>query len=138
MSVIETISDVSNTFLARRELTCNFTGLGGKLKKSDAASMVSKEFKLGSKMVIPMRLYTHVGRSLVTGTFYVYDDETLAKKHINPTIFARLEKTAAKEAETAEQPVEANKEAKVEDAKQAEQDAAAEQPVEENKEAESK
>jgi len=32
----------------------------------------------------------------VTGTFYVYEDEGLAKKHINPTIFSRLEKTKAK------------------------------------------
>jgi len=35
----------------------------------------------------------------VTGTFYVYDDEGLAKKHINPTIISRLEKTKAKIAE---------------------------------------
>jgi hypothetical protein len=42
--------------------------------------------------------------SKVTGIFYVYDDEGLAKKHINPTIFSRLEKTKAKiaEAEKAE------------------------------------
>ncbi len=46
-----------------------------------------------------MRLKTHVGMSKVTGTFYVYDDEGLAKKHVNPTIFARLEKTKAKIAE---------------------------------------
>jgi len=37
--------------------------------------------------------------SKVTGTFYVYEDEGLAKKHINPTIFSRLEKTKAKIAE---------------------------------------
>ena len=46
-----------------------------------------------------MRLKTHVGMSKVTGTFYVYEDEGLAKKHINPTIFSRLEKTKAKMAE---------------------------------------
>jgi len=59
--------------------------------------------KLDGKFVIPMRLKTHVGKSLITGTFYVYDDEGLAKKHVNPSIFSRLEKTKAKiaEAETA-------------------------------------
>ncbi len=103
MSIIETITDVENRFLSRRELTCNFAGLGGKLKTLEATDMITKEFKLDGKVVIPMRLKTHVGKSLITGTFYVYDDEELAKKHVNPTIFSRLEKTKAKvaEAETA-------------------------------------
>ena len=99
MSIIQTITDVDNTFLSRREITCNFAGLAGKLKKLEAVDMITKEFKLDSKIVIPMRLRTHVGKPIVTGTFYIYDDEKLAKKHINPTIFTRLEKTKAKEAE---------------------------------------
>ena len=115
MSIIETITDVTNSFLSRRELTCNFAGLGGKLKSLEAVEMITKEFKLDGKFVIPMRLKTHVGKSLITGTFYVYDDEGLAKKHVNPTIFSRLEKTkakiaeadaAAKEAAAAEAPAE--------------------------------
>jgi hypothetical protein len=61
--------------------------------------MITKEFKLSGKVVIPMRLQTHVGKPLVTGTFYVYEDEVLAKKHINPVIFERLEKSKAKLAE---------------------------------------
>ena len=99
MSIIETITDVSNSFLSRRELTCNFAGLGGKLKSLEATDMITKEFKLDGKVVIPMGLRTQVGKSLITGTFYVYDDEGLAKKHINPTIFSRLEKAKAKLAE---------------------------------------
>ena len=99
MSIIQTVTDIDNTFLSRREITCNFTGLAGKLKKMEAVDMITKEFKLDSKMVIPIRLKTHVGKPIVTGIFYVYDDEILAKKHVNPTIFARLEKTKAKEAE---------------------------------------
>lgn len=108
MSIIETITDIDNTFLSRRELTCNFAGLGGKLKSLEAVDMISKEFKLDGKVVIPMRLKTHVGKSHVTGTFYVYDDEGLAKKHVNPTIFSRLEKIKAKlaEAQAAETPTE--------------------------------
>jgi len=99
MSLIQTLSDVNNTFLSRRELTCDFPGLSGKLKSMEAVDMVTKEFKLDGKVVIPMRLKTHVGMLKVTGTFYVYEDEGLAKKHINPTIFSRLEKTKAKIAE---------------------------------------
>ena len=118
MSIIETITDVNNSFLSRRELTCNFAGLGGKLKSLEAVDMITKEFKLDGKVVIPMRLKTQVGKSNITGTFYVYDDEGLAKKHINPTIFSRLEKAkaklaeadaAAKEAEVADAPAEESK-----------------------------
>ena len=140
MSIIETITDVTNSFLSRRELTCNFAGLGGKLKSLEAADMISKEFKLDGKVIIPMRLKTQVGKSLVTGTFYVYDDEGLAKKHINPTIFSRLDKTkakiaeaeaAAKEAEVADAPAE---EAKADaPAEEAKADAPAEEAKKEEK-----
>lgn len=99
MSIIETVNDVNNTFLSRREIVCNFNGLGGKLKKLEAVDMIAKEFKISGKVIIPMRLKTHVGKPLITGTFYVYDDEALAKKQINPTIFSRLEKAKAKIAE---------------------------------------
>ena len=140
MSIIETITDVTNSILSRRELTCNFAGLGGKLKSLEAADMISKEFKLDGKVIIPMRLKTQVGKSLVTGTFYVYDDEGLAKKHINPTIFSRLDKTkakiaeadaAAKEAEAADAPAE---EAPAEEAStEAKADAPAEETKKEEK-----
>ena len=108
MSIIETVSDVNNTFLSRRELTCNFAGLGGKLKKLEAVDMITKEFNLTDKVIIPMRLRSHSGKSVTTGTFFVYDDEGLAKKHVNPTIFSRLEKAKAKlaEAEKTEAPAE--------------------------------
>ena len=138
MSIIETLTDVDNTFLSRRELTCNFAGLAGKLKKLEAVDMITKEFKLDGKVVIPMRLQTHVGKPIVTGTFFVYEDEGLAKKHVNPTIFSRLEKSKAKlaEAEAQEAPAE---EAPAEEAASEEapaEDKAAEAPAEEPKEEE--
>ncbi len=112
MSLIETVSDVNNTFLSRRELICNFAGLGGKLKKIEAIDMISKEFKLDGKIIIPMKLQNHVGKPLITGTFYVYDDEKLAKQHVNPVIFARLEKAK----KPAEEKKEEKPEVKAEDA----------------------
>jgi len=133
MSMIETITDVDNSFLSRRELTCNFAGLGGKLKKLEAVDMVTKEFKLDGKVVIPMRLKTHVGKHLVTGIFYVYEDEALAKKHVNPTIFSRLDKSKAKvaEAEAAAQEASAKEEAPDEEASSDAEVKAEEKPVEE-------
>ena len=93
--MIETLSDKNNSFLSRREIICDFKGLGGKLEKIQAIEMITKEFKLEKKLVIPIMLKNHTGMPKITGTFYVYDDEKLAKEHVNPTIFARLEKSKA-------------------------------------------
>ena len=92
MSMIETLSDEKNSFLSRREITCDFKGLGGKLKKLEAIEMITKEFKLDGKIVIPMKLENYTGQPKITGTFYIYDDEKLAREHVNPVIFERLEK----------------------------------------------
>ena len=133
MSIIETVSDVNNTFLSRRELTCNFAGLGGKLKKLEAVDMITKEFNLTDKVIIPMRLQSHSGKSVTTGTFFVYDDEGLAKKHVNPTIFSRLEKAKAKLAE-AEKSTEAPAEDTPAESKEEKTEAPAEEPKEEKAE----
>jgi len=126
MSLIETVSDVNNTFLSRRELTCNFVGLGGKLKKLEAIEMILKEFKLDGKIVIPIRLDNHVGKPMITGTFYVYDDEELAKKHVNPAIFSRLDK--------AKKPTEENKEEKPEEKVKKKEESAKQEKVKNSKE----
>ena len=93
--MIETLSDKNNSFLSRREIICDFKGLAGKLEKIQAIEMITKEFKLEKKLVIPIMLKNHTGMPKITGTFYVYDDEKLAKEHVNPTIFTRLEKSKA-------------------------------------------
>ncbi len=138
MSLIEAVSDVDNTFLSRREITCNFVGLGGKLKKLEAVEMVSKEFKLDGKVIIPISMKNHSGKPLITGTFYVYDDESLAKAHVNPVIFKRLEK-AKSAGEQKEEVKEAGKKAKEEAAEApAVETKAEEKPEEESKKAEEK
>jgi len=128
MSMIETVNDVENSFLSRREITCNFQGLGGKLKKKEAVEMITKEFNLADKTVIAINMKNQTGRPNVTGMFYVYDNEELAKKQVNPTIFERLEKQKKKDEEAAaEAPAEeAAAEAPAEEA-------AAEAPAEEEK-----
>ncbi len=136
MSMIETVSDVENSFLSRREITCNFQGLGGKLKRKEAVEMITKEFNLADKTVIAINMQNQTGRPNVTGMFYVYDSEELAKKQVNPTVFERLEKQAKKDAEeaAAEAPAEeAAAEAPAEEAaaEAPAEEAAAEAPAEE-------
>ena len=101
MSIVESVADVENTFLSRREITCVFRGLAGKLKKGEAAEMVSKKFNLDGKIVVPLKLKTELGRSVIMGIFHVYDDEDIAKKYINPKVFAKFEKARAVNNDTA-------------------------------------
>jgi len=138
MSMIETTRDVQNKLLLRREITCTFKGLGGKLKKLEAVDMIAKQFKLEGKVIVPIMLKNDTGRPMISGTFYVYDDEKLAREHVKPAIFKRLDKAKgggekaegeAKEAtpaETKEAP--AKKEAKPE--KKEDKDEKKEAPVE--------
>jgi hypothetical protein len=77
--------------------------------------MITKEFKLDGKIVIPMKLQNHTGQPKITGIFYVYDDEKLAREHVDPTIFARLDK--------AKSPKEEKKDKKATDAEPAKADA---------------
>ncbi len=104
--MIETTRDVQNRLLSRREITCTFKGLGGKLKKLEAVDMITKQFKLEGKVIVPIILKNDTGRPMVSGTFYVYDDEKLAREHVKPAIFKRLDKAKSggekKEGETTE------------------------------------
>ena len=120
MSMIETLSDKNNSFLSRREIICDIKGLGGKLKKLEAVEMITKEFKLDGKIVIPIKLQNHTGQPKITGIFYVYDDEKLARKHVSPVIFDRLDK--------AKSPKEEKKDEKAADAEPAKADAPVDKP----------
>ena len=92
MSMIETTRDVQNKLLLRREITCTFKGLAGKLKKLEAVDMIAKQFKLEGKVIVPILLKNDTGRPMISGTFYIYDDEKLAREHVKPAIFKRLDK----------------------------------------------
>jgi len=130
MSMIETLSDEKNSFLSRREIICDFKGLGGKLKKLEAIEMITKEFKLDGKIVIPMKLQNHTGQPKITGIFYVYDDEKLARKHVNPAIFDRLDK--------AKNPKEEEKDDKAANEEPAKAEAPKEKPKADDKAADAK
>ena len=137
MSMIETKRDVQNKLLLRREITCTFRGLGGKLKKLEAVDMIAKQFKLEGKVIIPISLKNETGRPMVSGTFYVYDDEKLAREHVKPAIFKRLEKAKGggeKKEEAVAETKEAPAEKKDTPVEKKEAPAKKEAPVEKKKE----
>ena len=133
MSMIETVSDIENSFLSRREITCNFQGLGGKLKRKEAVDIITKELNLSDKTVIAINMKKQTGRPNVTGMFYVYDNEELAKKQVNPTIFERLERQAKKDAEAPAEEAKAEAPAEEAKAEAPAEEAKAEAPAEEEK-----
>ena len=137
MSMIEIVNDNTNSFLQRREITCNFKALGGKLKQTEAVDMITKECKLDGKTVLAINMKNQTGRPNISATFYVYDDEELARKQVNPVIFERLDRKKAKAEEAkAEAPAEeAKAEASAEEAKAEApaEEAKAEAPAEEAK-----
>ena len=114
MSMIEVTRDVKNPLLSRREITCNFKGLSGRLKKLEAVDMISKKFNLEGKIVIPILLKNETGRPVVSGSFFIYEDEKLAREHLKTAIFLRIEKakgaTAKAEGEAPTEPTQAAKE----------------------------
>lgn len=105
MSTIVTLEDKSNGILKRREVKCLFKSVAGKLTRKEAAEMLAKELKLDKKFVIPVSLMCKTGTNDIDCTFYVYDDENLAKQHLPKYIFIRMltkeERKKAKEAEKA-------------------------------------
>ena len=93
---LQITNKTENGFMRREEIHCEFTNLGGRLTKTQAKEMVAKELNKDAESIISIKLQTHVGKTLLTGLFYIYDDQELAKKHINPKIFKRIEKAKSK------------------------------------------
>ena len=119
MSMIEVVNDKTNSFLDRREITCSFKAVGGKLKQNEAVDMITKECKLDGKTVIAIDMKNQTGKPNISATFYVFDDEKLARRQINPVIFERLDRNKAKaeEAKADAPDEEAKAEAPAEEAK---------------------
>jgi len=90
LSEIVTLEDKTNALLKRRELMCLFKGRAGKIGRNDAVNILTEQLKLDKKFVIPVTLKCETGKTDVKGTFYVYDDESLAKKHLPKYIFLRM------------------------------------------------
>ncbi len=82
--------DENNVLLNRREVACIFKDMGGKLSRADAIKMLKEELNI-DKMIIPIKISGESGKRDVKGLFYIYDDETIAKKYLPEYIFKRLE-----------------------------------------------
>ncbi len=84
------LEDKINGLLKRREVNCTFKGYAGKLTRKEAVEKVVKELKLDNKFVIPVSLMCNTGINDIKCTFYVYDEETLARIHLPKHLFKRM------------------------------------------------
>ena len=90
LNEIVMLEDKINGLLKRREVNCTFKGYAGKLTRKEAVEKVVKELKLDNKFVIPVSLMCNTGINDIKCTFYVYDEETLARIHLPKHLFKRM------------------------------------------------
>ena len=81
--MIETVSDVENSFLSRREITCNFQGLGGKLKRKEAIEMITKELAFSQAVD---SVLNSLGMPDFSSVGYVYNGKFKSSKLIKETL----------------------------------------------------
>ncbi|GIU71377.1 MAG: hypothetical protein KatS3mg003_0856 [Candidatus Nitrosocaldaceae archaeon] len=84
------IRDEENLLLDRREVTCIFKDVGGKLSRADAINMLKEKLNI-DKFIIPIKLYCESGKRDVKGLFYIYNDKDTARKYLPEYIFKRIE-----------------------------------------------
>ena len=79
---VETLEDRRNSLLNRREVKALFRGAAGKIKRTEAVEKIASQLNVDKKHVIPVNLVCRTGMTDVHATFYVYDDEKEAAKHL--------------------------------------------------------
>ena len=84
MSIQEvvTLEDRRNSLLNRREVKALFRGAAGKIRRTEAVEKIASQLNVDKKHVIPVNLVCRTGMTDVHATFYVYDDEKEAAKHL--------------------------------------------------------
>ncbi|MCX8191425.1 MAG: hypothetical protein N3F06_01295 [Nitrososphaerales archaeon] len=87
---IEILSVEENRLLRRKEYVCRFPSAAGLIKRNEAVEALASALKIEKEKVYLIKLSTTSGSRDVIGTFYVYDDEKDAKKHLPRYLFMRM------------------------------------------------
>jgi small subunit ribosomal protein S24e len=76
------LEDRKNSLIGRREVKVLFRGAAGTMKRTEAAEKIAAELNIDKKNVIPISLVCGTGMRDVHASFYVYDDDKEAAKHL--------------------------------------------------------
>ena len=110
-----------NSLLDRTEITAVFNVENSSFNRREAATLIAKEAKINPDTVYSIKLSHSAGSHSISGLFYVYTDENIAKTHLPKYILNRnvpkVEEKPAEEAKAEEKPAEEakDKESKAEE-----------------------
>lgn len=68
--------------LNRRELKIFLTNAAGKLSKIELVKMIEKNFNEDEKKIFPISLAGEKGKTNITATLFIYENDEIAQKHL--------------------------------------------------------
>jgi small subunit ribosomal protein S24e len=68
--------------LNRRELKIFLTSASGKLSKIELVKMIAKNFNEDENKIFPISLAGEKGKTNITATLFIYENDEIAKKHL--------------------------------------------------------
>ena len=86
---LEKIETVENPLLERTEISALFISKSGSLTRKQAIDLISKKTRIDSSAVYAINLSNSSGSTHIIGTFYIYNEESLAKKYLPNYIIKR-------------------------------------------------
>ena len=76
------LEERNNALLNRREIKTLLKNSAGKIKRVDAADIVSKQLNVDRNLTIPINMKCETGKSDIYATMYIYNNEEDVKKHL--------------------------------------------------------
>ncbi len=82
--------DEFNKLLQRREVFCTFKSSAGSMTRQEAIKAVAKKIRVDPENVYLIRMQGQSGTRDLSASFYIFKDETEAKKQLAKHLFLRL------------------------------------------------
>lgn len=76
------LEDKLNLMLNRRELKIFLTNAAGKLSKIELVKIIAKDFNEDEKKIFPISLAGEKGKTNITATLFIYENDEIAQKHL--------------------------------------------------------
>ena len=87
---IMVIEERHNPLLNRIEVKCKINGRNGNLKRSDVVKLLAETLNYSNRFIVPISMQGEHGTNDLKCLFYVYEDESIARKQLPKYIIARL------------------------------------------------
>ena len=115
MSLEKITKTEENPLLGRTEISAEFISKSGSLTRKQAIDLISKKTRIDSSTVYIIKLKNSSGSTRIDGLFYIYNEESLAKKYLPNYIIKRNNIESDKDVKTESKPEEKPTESKPEE-----------------------